>query len=177
MSVHLISANQTITGDDDSLFIIVGNANLTLDHNSDSLTFITAGSSSAFVPPSISLDPTDSNEAIVDLTLGAGARMTPGAAASVNVMGGISGQSYIFGFGSDPNAELVFNHGTEGGGGTPFFGDFTLSSDGHGGTLINTSWMVSATGATGQGTIDIVGDSHIASGLGSSAHETILRNT
>jgi hypothetical protein len=168
MSVHIISNNQGVAGDDDSLFILTGSSpGLELSNNDNSFLFLTSS------PSFVSLTTSDTNENIFDLTGGhAGSN---GTSAEVLVGGGVSGLSYIFGFGQDPNAEVFFVSGAQGG--TPVVGNLTVAPDGFGGTLLSTSWVVSDTHATGHGAIDVIGDSRLAIASGSNAQVTILRNT
>ena len=168
MSVRIISNNQGIAGDDDSLFILTGNSSaLELSSNNNSFVFLASG------PSFVSINPTDTNENIFDFTGGHGG--PGGTSGEVLVGGGVSGLSHIFGFVNDPNAELLFVNGQQGG--TPVVGNLTIAPDGYGGTLLSTSWVMTDTGVSGHGAIDVVGDSHLAIGPGSNAQVTVLRNT
>jgi hypothetical protein len=168
MSVHVISNNQGIAGDNDSLFILTGsNPGLELSNNDNSFLFL------ATSPSFVSVTTSDVNENIFDFS---GGHPGPGgSSADVSVAGGVSGLSHVFGFGQDPNAEVFFVSGAQGG--TPVIGNLTIAPDGHGGTLLSTSWTVFDTHATGHGAIDFVGDSHLAIASGSNAQVTVLRNT
>jgi hypothetical protein len=89
------TGNVTVNDEDNSIFLLTGDVGLTLNDNSMSFIFMT----SANTEVGVTLNATDKNESIFDLTTN--------SSPNVFLQGsGASGVNEIFGYGGDPNGTV-----------------------------------------------------------------------